>query len=60
MYEDTIYNDFFMMNEHFTVEDYSKNSYALYHEDMFVTELDSTDPSDAYAAARDYMFACRC
>lgn len=48
-----------MMNEHFTIEDYSGNSYALYHEGMFVKELASTDRSEAYDAARDYMFACR-
>lgn len=59
MYEDIIYADFFMMNEHFTIEDYSGNSYALYHEGMFVKELASTDRSEAYDAARDYMFACR-
>jgi hypothetical protein len=48
-----------MMNEHFTIEDYSDNSYALYHEGMFVKELASTDLSEAYAAAKNYMFACR-
>lgn len=59
MYEDIIYDDFFMMNEHFTIEDYSDHSYALYHEDMFVKELASTDLSEAYDAAKNYMFACR-
>lgn len=56
---DIIYFDFFMCNEHFTVEDYGDNGYALYHEGMFVKELASTDLSEAYAAAKNYMFACR-
>lgn len=60
IYQDNIiYDDFFMMGERFTIEDYSDNSYALYHEGMFVKELASTDLSEAYAAAKNYMFACR-
>jgi len=56
--DDIIYDDFFMMGERFTIEDYSNNSYALYHEGMFVKELASTDLSEAYAATENYMFAC--
>lgn len=55
--DDIIYDDFFMMGERFTIEDYSDNSYALYHEGMFVKELASTNLSEAYAATENYMFA---
>lgn len=53
--EDTICYDFFIMNEKFTVEDYSEDSKALYNEDMFVTELATYDKEEAYSAAVEYL-----
>ena len=54
MNEDKIYNEFHMFSEHFTVEDCATTRYALYHEGMFVAELKSLDPNEAYAAAEVY------
>lgn len=54
--DDPIYFEFFMANEHFTVEDYD-NTYAVYHEDMFVNKLaDKDDHKEAYEIARKYLF----
>lgn len=52
---DTIYFDFFMIGEHFTVEDYAENSFALYHEDCFVAELPDLERDTAYDAAFTYL-----
>ena len=52
---DKIYDSFFISGEKFTIEDYNENSYALYHEEMFVAELKSTDRKDAMPLAVKYM-----
>ena len=52
---DKIYDSFFVNGEKFTIEDYSENSYALCHEEMFVAELKSTDRKEATPLAVNYM-----
>ena len=58
---DTIVRDFFIHNEKFTVEDYDTDKYALYHEEMFVSEIhDPNDKNEAYQAALNYLFQIEC
>ena len=56
---DTVFLDFFYNGEHFTVEDYSNNSKAVYHEERFVEEIKGGDhnavKSNALDAARKYL-----
>lgn len=56
---DTIYFDFFIHEMHFTCEDYSDNSYAIYNEGMFVAEIDECNYSKAVACAVDYYKKCK-
>lgn len=58
MSEDTIYFDFFIHSMHFTCEDYSDTTYAIYHEGMFVAELDECDYQQAVGKAVDYYKKC--
>ena len=51
------YAEFFANGEHFTVEDYGENGFALYCEDSFVTELETPDERIAYEAALGYESA---
>lgn len=51
------YAEFFVNGEHFTVEDYGENGFALYCEDSFVTELETPDERIAYEAALGYESA---
>lgn len=50
---ETIYNEFFIAGNKFTMEDYADTKMAIYHEDMFVAEV--TDLNDAYTKAVDYV-----
>ena len=56
---DTVFLDFFYNGEHFTVEDYSENGKAIYHEERFVEEIKGGDyntiKSNALDAARKYL-----
>ena len=54
---DIIYFDFFMCNEHFPVEDYGDNGYAVFNEGCFVAEIPSPDTKEAYSAASKYLKA---
>lgn len=53
MYQEKIYEKFFIAGNKFTMEDYDNNKKAIYHEGMFVTEV--TDAKDAYTKAVDYV-----
>ena len=58
MNTDIICFDFFIHNMHFTCEDYGKNTYAVYHEDMFVAEINECDYDKAAAYAVKYYKQC--
>lgn len=56
--KNTIYMDF-IIEEHFTVEDYGENGFALFCEGSFVTELETLDETEIYAEAVAYEAARR-
>lgn len=49
------YDEFFIGNEKFTVESYGEK-YALFHEGMFVTEMDTPHDAYIYESAKTYLF----
>ena len=56
---ETVFLDFFYNGEHFTVEDYSEHSKAVYHEERFVSKITGDDyqtlKSNAMDTARKYL-----
>lgn len=49
---------FFVHSMHFTCEDYGENTYAVYHEGMFVGKIDECDYGKAVACAVNYYKQC--
>lgn len=58
MSKDTVYFNFFIHNIHFTCEDYSDTSAAIYHEGMFASEIETPDYNKAVNAAVNYYKKC--
>ena len=55
---DKIYDEFFINNDKFTIEDYSDNLYGVYHEDMFVGTCAAPDKQSAIPVALEYYKKC--
>lgn len=58
MDDNTIYFDFFIHGMHFTCEDYDENTYAVYHENTFVAEINECDYKKAVTRAVQYYKEC--
>ena len=55
---DKTYANFFVNNEHFTIEDYNNTEYGVYHEDMFIGTCKSPDMTSAMPVIIKYYAAC--
>ena len=60
MYNEIKYDEFFIHEMKFTVEDYGNDSAALYHEDSFVAEVSLPyNQDEATAKAVNYYMHCK-